>query len=383
MISLWILPALTCFILLLWGEVALFFGLRRLVDLRKVPPLVEPPFPPVSVIVAARNEERHLEEALGTLLGLDYPAFDVIVVDDRSTDGTPAILERLGSKFPRLRALRVSELPEGWLGKCHALSQGAKVARGDYLLFTDADILFHPTALRKAMACLRREGLDHLAVVPGLRMPGALLGSIVATFGLFFMLFFRPWKAPNPRSRAHIGIGAFNLVRKELYEKIGGHESVRCCPVDDVKLGQRLKEAGGRQAAAIGVDLLSVEWYASVGELIRGLEKNAFAAFGYRLSWVALSTLVIAGLSAGPVVLAILAKGALSWVLGGGSILLLWAMYLDQVRIQRISLRSLALFPLALGILVYVQWRSAIKTLLRGGIEWRGTIYPLSELRKP
>jgi glycosyltransferase involved in cell wall biosynthesis len=334
------------------------------------------------VIVAARNEELHLEGALGSLLHLDYPTCEVIVVDDRSTDGTSAILGRLRSQYPALRTLRVDVLPQGWLGKCHALAQGARTATGDYLLFTDADIVFDPTTLRRAMAYVREKGLDHLALIPRVQMPGSLLRAMGATFGLLFTSYSRPWKASDPKSRAHIGIGAFNLVRSETYRNAGGHEAVRRCPVDDVKLGERVKRSGGRQAAVIGVGLVSVEWYRTLGGLIQGLEKNSFAAVNYRLSSVALLTLAILALSVGPVALAFFTRGWPGWALNGASEILLLAMYCDQAKLQKIPAWTLVLFPLSLGIMLWILWRAALKTLFRGGIEWRGTFYPLGVLRE-
>jgi hypothetical protein len=379
-LGIWLSAILLSILLLL--ALGLISGMRRLDDLSQVLPLEGPTLPRLSVIVAARNEELHLEEALGSLLRLDYPSCDVIVVDDRSTDGTSAILGRLCSKHPALRTIRVDHLPEGWLGKCHALFQGARAAAGDYFLFTDADVVFEPATLRRAMAYVREKGLDHLALIPRIQMPGPLLGAMSATFGLFFTLYSRPWKASDPKSRAHIGIGAFNLVRSETYRNAGGHEAVRRCPVDDVKLGERLKKSGGRQAAVIGVGLVSVEWYRTLGELARGLEKNSFAAVNYRLSSVILMTLAILALAGGPVALAFLAQGWPGWALNGASIGLLLAMYVQQAKLQRIRAWTLVLFPLSLAIMLWILWRAALKTLLRGGIHWRGTFYPLSELRK-
>jgi hypothetical protein len=380
--KLWIVLSSTTLGILFLGFVYLARGLRKLDDLSRWPLPDRPKFPSVSIIVAARNEERQIEVALQSLLELDYPDFEVVVVDDRSTDGTPAILDRLSALHPRLRVIHVDRLPEGWLGKCHALSLGARSAAGEYFLFTDADVVFRPTALREAMSYGLEKGLDHLALLLHVRMAGAVLPAMSATFGLFFMLYSRPWKAPDPKSPAHIGIGAFNLVRKSAYQAAGGHESVRMCPVDDVKLGQRIKASGGRQAAGIGVELAWVEWYTTVGELVRGLEKNCFAGVEYRFSSVVLSTLAVLALSAGPVALLGLLPTRLGLSLNGASLLLLLALYLDQARLQKVPLGSIFFFPISIGLMIFVMWRSALMTIFRGGITWRGTFYPMKELRK-
>jgi len=380
--KLWIvLSAVTLGILIL-GFITLVRGLRKLDDLSRRPPPDRATFPALSIIVAARNEERRIEEALQSLLGLDYPDFEIVIVDDRSTDGTPAILDRLSTAHPRLRVIHVDRLPEGWLGKCHALALGARSAAGEYFLFTDADVVFRPPALRQAMTYVLEKGLDHLALLLHVRMPGPVLPAMSATFGLFFMLYSRPWKAADPKSPAHIGIGAFNLVRKAAYQAAGGHEAVRMCPVDDVKLGQKVKESGGKQAAAIGVELAWVEWYTTVGELVRGLEKNCFAGMDYRFSAVVLSTLAVLALSLGPVALLCLLPTWLGLFLNGASLLLLLALYLDQARLQKVGLWAAFFYPISIGLMIFVMWRSMLMTLFRGGISWRGTFYPLEELRK-
>jgi cellulose synthase/poly-beta-1,6-N-acetylglucosamine synthase-like glycosyltransferase len=173
--------------------------------------------PPVSIVVAARDEARAIERAMRSLLALDYPGLELVAVDDRSADPTGAILDRLAAANARLKVLHVRELPAGWLGKNHALALGARDATGEILLFTDADVEFAPYSLREAVAVLEDERLDHLALAPRLRLPGAWLAACVAYFGRQFYVFLRPWRARDPRSGAHIGVGAFNLVRASAY----------------------------------------------------------------------------------------------------------------------------------------------------------------------
>ncbi|HEY5512071.1 MAG TPA: glycosyltransferase family A protein, partial [Geomonas sp.] len=270
-----------------------------------------PPRPPkVTLVVAARNEERNIAEALRSLLCLDYPDYELLVVNDRSEDTTGAILEELSADQPRLRVIQVSELPAGWLGKNHALWVGARAAAGELLLFSDADIVMEPTVLSRAVTFLLDQGVDHLAVTPVLRMPTLFLDMFGASFILFFCMFSRPWKARDPRSRFHIGIGAFNLVRTAAYWKAGGHRRIALRPDDDMKLGKILKLDGFRQESAYGGGLLTVEWYATLGELIRGLEKNAFAGVDYRLTLVLLGALCHLTASVWPYLAIFLTTGA-------------------------------------------------------------------------
>lgn len=343
------------------------------------------PWPPVSVIVAARDEAAGIEAAMRSLLALDYPALELIAVDDRSSDGTGAILDRLAAldapHRPILRALHVGELPPGWLGKNHALALGARAAAGELLLFTDADVEFAPDALRTAVAIVEAEALDHLALGPGLRLPGAWIAACVAYFARQFTLFLRPWRARDPGSPAYIGVGAFNLVRAAAYRSVGGHERIALRPDDDVKLGKLIKRAGLRQELRHAPDALRVTWYATVGEFVRGLEKNVLAGLDYR------------GVPALAALAALLAVEALPWiVLAAGDPAARWlalaALLLAVATLgailaaARAPVGAAVLAPAAALIFAYACARSILLTYLRGGIVWRGTYYPLAELRR-
>ena len=242
--------------------IELVVGNRSIRFLKDV--LGEPhPAPPrVSIIVPARNEERNLQEALTSILQQDYADFEVIVVDDRSTDRTGAILDGMAGDNPRLRVVHLTELPPGWLGKNFALYCGAQRASSDLLLFTDADVIMHPSTLRQAVGYMEDHKVDHLAVAPDVRMPGMLLKMFVVAFCIFFSLYARPWKAKDAKSRRFVGIGAFNLVRKDVYRAVGAHEAIAMRPDDDMKLGKLIKRGGYRQEFLFGTGMMHVEWYA-------------------------------------------------------------------------------------------------------------------------
>jgi glycosyltransferase involved in cell wall biosynthesis len=353
---------------------------RRLGDLAGVAPLPAGEMPPVSVVIAARDEARGIEAALRSVLAQEGEDVQVVVVDDRSSDGTGAILDRLADVEPRLEVIHVAALPAGWLGKNHALQRGAEAARGELLCFTDADVVMAPDTLRRAAAYLQRERLDHLAVAPRVVMPGALLQAFGVAFGVFFSLFAKPWKVRDPASRHHIGIGAFNLLRAASYRRIGCHRAIRMRPDDDMKLGKLVKKHGLAQDFLFGAGHLSVEWYASVPEALRGLRKNAFAGVDYRLGVVLLAT-------AGQLLLfvfpfaAVLLTGGSTRVLYAASVALLLAVFAGAARAQRTPLWHAVLFPLASLLFVAALWNSTLYTLRHRGIEWRGTRYPLDELR--
>lgn len=377
----WIVHAALTLAFLAGGFAVLVWSQSRIGTLANVPRLVAAERAPrVSVIAPALNEERNVEHAVRSLCAQDYHDYEVIVVDDRSTDATPAILARLALELPRLRVVTVRTLPPGWLGKNHACWQGARAASGDILLFTDADVVFAPSALERAVAHLERNALDHLTVAPETVMPG-LVNQFTLYFGLLFTLYVRPWAARNPRSRAHVGIGAFNMVRTSAYRAVGGHEPIRLRPDDDLKLGKLLKMHGCAQDFLVGRGMIAVEWYASWRQVRDGLMKNLYAGAEYR-TW-----LVVLGVAAHVFVLA-LPPFALLWTSGAA-----WWLYLACLGVYVLQgaiaargfgtawwagvlLPGLALFG------AYLMVRATWLTLRNDGIDWRGTHYPLAELRR-
>jgi cellulose synthase/poly-beta-1,6-N-acetylglucosamine synthase-like glycosyltransferase len=354
-------------------------GNRRLRFLRDVPAPAAGEAPSISVIVAARNEERGVRQGVSSLLRLDGVA-EVIAVDDRSEDATGAILDELALGDTRLRVVHVDRLPTGWLGKNHALWRGAEVAAGELLLFTDADVVMEAGAAERAAAYLVREGMDHVTVAPEIRMPGRLLTVFGIAFGLFFSVFARPWKARDPKSGKHVGIGAFNLVRASAYRAAGTHRAIAMRPDDDMKLAKVLKKTGHRQDFLIGSGMLHVEWYASVRETVEGLKKNAFAGLDYSLVAVIGSTVVHLLVFSWPWVGVWVARG---WAqeLYAAAVVLMLVLFAGSARVQRVPVRYALLFPVACLLFVYVVWNGTAYVLRTGGIEWRGTRYPLAELK--
>ncbi len=350
--------------------------------LRTIPiPATEWQAPAVSIIVAARNESRDIEQAMRSLLQLPYKPLQITIVNDRSTDETGQILDRLAAAHPRLNVVHLQSLPDGWLGKNYAQHLGAQRSDGRWLLFTDADIVFQPTALQRAVWLAEEQGLDHLAATPKVNVQGFLLNALVATFAVFFKAYFRPWRARNPRSKAFIGIGAFNLVRAEAYQQIGGHERLRMRPDDDVKLGKVLKHSGFSQDFVVAPDMLSVRWYGSVGELICGLEKNSFAGVEYNPWTVIASTATVLLFHVGPFIGVFLTTG-LTQILFAIAVGLWWFCCAQACRDFKQSSWYGVGYPVAALLLVYVQWRTMILNYWLGGIRWRDTFYSLDELRK-
>ena len=355
-------------------------GGRSLKLLHDLPPADPARMPPVSIVIAARNEERGIEPALRSVLGQQGERIEVIVVNDRSDDSTGAILDRMAAENPRLHVVHVTELPSGWLGKNHALWLGAQAARGELLLFTDADVVMRPDTLLRAAGYAAAEKLDHLTVAPRVIMPGALLKAFGVVFTIMFSFFTRPWKVRDPRSRAHVGIGAFNLVRADFYRRIGTHRAIAMRPDDDVKLGKLVKKNGGVQEMVIGAELVSVEWYHSVREAVRGLRKNGFAGIDYRLSVVVGVTVMVLLLFVWPFA-AVWVTDGWTRALYAAAVALMLLMYAGSAAAQGSPVWHAVLWPVASVMFIYVVWNATIYALVNGGIEWRGTHYPLDELK--
>jgi cellulose synthase/poly-beta-1,6-N-acetylglucosamine synthase-like glycosyltransferase len=374
----WLAAATVAFFAAAFVELAR--GGRSLKLLHRLPPADPARMPSVSIVIAARNEERGIEPALRSVLGQRGERIEVIVVDDRSDDATGAILDRMAAENPRLHVVHVRELPAGWLGKNHALWLGAHAASGELLLFTDADVVMKPDTVLRASNYLSAEKLDHLTVAPRVIMPGVMLKAFGVVFTIMFSFFTRPWKARDPRSRSHIGIGAFNLVRADTYRRIGTHRAIAMRPDDDVKLGKLVKKNGGVQEMVIGAELVSVEWYHSVREAVRGLRKNGFAGVDYRLSLVMLATLVNLLFFIWPFA-AVWVTDGWTRVLYAAAVALMLLMYAGSAAAQGSPAWYGILFPAASAMFIYIVWNATLYALVNRGIEWRGTHYPLDELK--
>jgi glycosyltransferase involved in cell wall biosynthesis len=336
--------------------------------------------PKVSIIIPACNEERNIEEALQSVLNQDYENLEFIVINDRSIDKTGDILQRMSARDWRIRVVEIKTLPQGWLGKNHALHFGSQQASGDFLLFTDADIILHPATVSKAVTYMIEQNRQHITMAPEVRMPGNLLGIFVAAFGIFFSIYARPWKAKNPRSRKYVGIGAFNMMRAEVYHKIGGHQPLAMRPDDDLMLGKLIKKNGYSQEFLFGKEILYVEWYASFRELIRGLEKNSFSGFGYNVFAVVGASAAMLLLNIWPFLGVFLTHG-LTRILYAVVVFLILLLCYISVQFHDSKRWYGFGFPFAALLMLYIVWRSIFVIYWNKGINWRGTHYSLAELK--
>lgn len=353
-------------------------------------PLDESGHPPrVSIVVPARNEAEHIEAALRSLLQLEYPEYEVIAVNDRSTDDTGAIMDRLLVEWQQqetagahpLRIIHVEQLPAGWLGKTHAMWAAARQATGKWILFTDADVVFRTDALRRAILYGERERADHMVVFPTMVMKGLGERMMMAFFQSQFVFVHRPWKVADPKARDHMGVGAFNLIRGEVYEAIGTYERLRLAVLDDMKLGELVKQHGYRQRNVLGRDLLRLRWVVGTLGLVRNLTKNFFAILRFNPVWVVVAIGSILIVNVGPFIGASLARG---WMRVGFVLALLsilW-IYVEMSRKNNICWLCFLLHPVSALLLCYAALRSMVVTVVHGGVVWRGTWYSLEELKE-
>jgi glycosyltransferase involved in cell wall biosynthesis len=370
----------------LWKALTSAIGLRRIPDLTAPAHNRTPPNrPSIAVIVPACNEEKNIGACLNSLLEQDYVDVHLIAVDDRSTDDTGAIMDALAANHPdKLTVLHITELPTGWIGKTHAMAYAARHAislhHPAYLFFTDADILFRPDTLRLALAQAVATQADHFVILPTTIIKSAGEGMLLSYLQVMGLWAVRLWRVSDPTAlRDAVGVGAFNLVRTPVYQELGGFETLRMQIVEDLALGARIKREGFRQRIATGPGLVSVHWASGVSGIVNGMTKNLFAILRYNPVIVLLSCLWITLFCMAPVAFLALPQTRTPAILTLASIAFL---YFLSSRQSRVSPWNAVFFPLSASLIAYSILRSMLITLKQGGVTWRGTFYPLSELRK-
>jgi len=356
-------------------------GMRKLPRIERFEPLSAEDCPKVSIIFGALNEAAKLPSSLPTMLALDYPDYELIAVDDRSTDDTGRILDDFAARNSRLKVIHITELPQGWLGKPHALHSGSNIATASWLVFTDADVHFAPDSLRRIVAVAIEQKIDHLALMTKMIMVGFWEHVVMTFFGLGFALGEEAWRTSDPRSSRYIGIGAFQLIRRAAYDAFNGHRGMQMEVLDDMKLSKLTKRAGFRSQVGYSPNHVSVRWQTGIGNLVRGSSKTFFAAASYNLG-------MLAGQILGLLILSVFPWVVLPFVHGDARIFAVTAVAISFACHAVVSYSAGASplygFTHPIGALIF-SWmlaRSAFLTLWRGGVTWRGTFYPLADLRR-
>jgi len=340
--------------------------------------------PSLTIVVPARNEQADVEPALKSLLHLNYPNYQVVAINDRSTDSTGEIMERLAQEpqvAGKLRVLHVKDLPTGWLGKTHAMWLGAQQSASDWILFTDADCVFHPDSTRRALHYAATTGADHLVLFPTAHLQTLGERMMISFPQVMASFAMRAWKIRDPKAKDHIGVGAFNLVRRTAYVAVGTYEKLRLEIVDDLKLGEAIKKAGLRQDVAFGPGLVTLRWAVGAAGVVRNLEKNLFAFLRFRLRLVVAFCSILCFLCIGPFAGLALAPG---WARAGFAfaVAMVAAVYYFTSRYTKVSTLFFLSCPISALLFTFAVLRSAFVAMKGGGITWRGTKYSLAELRK-
>ncbi len=343
------------------------------------------PLPFVSVLVPARNEERNIGRCLESLRQQDYPRMEILVLDDDSSDRTAEIVQEIAQKDPRVRLLRGRPLPAGWHGKTFACYQLAREARGEWLLFTDADTVHTPISVSASVRAALQERADLLTYIPYLET-GSFWEKVILPLIPFFPLFLLPLGlvSRSPEPLFSMAFGPFLLFRASFYRAIGGHGAVRQAIAEDMALGRLVKQYGGRLVLLNGRDVLSVRLYHNLGEVWRGLAKSAYAAFDFFLIGLVGLLGVNFLLFLGPYFLLYLAwRGGhwdrASWSWPVVQIVLPWVGRLLVARRLRMDRWPCFLHGLmvlvALGMVLHSIWQAHFGP----GIPWKGRVYSLEE----
>ncbi len=342
--------------------------------------IIESKTPSVVIIIAVRNEEEDIEKALTSVCKLEYQNYRILIMNDRSTDRTAEILAKMQKHYP-IEVINIITLPSGWLGKNNALYTGFKSSGEEYLLFTDADVLFKKDVLAKAMSFALKNDLDHLTILPEIISSSSILKSVLSTFIIMLTALQRPWAAKIKTSKASMGVGAFNLIKRKAYLLSGTHQIIAMRPDDDLQLAAIIKASGGTADVLYGTNEILVEWYKTLKEFINGLMKNAFSGFDYNL------LKVIGGV-----------LGTLLFFVLPLPLILIFGNTWQRVMVMIMLLFQVLLFwkmPGSKGkwwygftaiysgaIMIYIFTKAAFTNIVNGGIYWRETFYSLTELRK-
>ncbi|MEM8738489.1 MAG: glycosyltransferase [Planctomycetota bacterium] len=357
-------------------------------------------FPGVVILTPGRNEAEHLPTVLPELCEQDYPEFRVVFVDDASDDATPEIVAAMTARYPQLTAVRnTQEPPPGWMGKCWAIHHGYEAWRAEaspagsaepsWLCFTDADIHWHPRLLRTAMEHALEHDADLVGVTPTLRFGGPAEAIVQLQLVLALGLLFPFEKAMDPDSPIALTGGAFILVRRSYYDRLGGHEAVKGEMVEDLKLGAAVKALGAKHRVAVAGDLQWCRMYHGPADMWEGLTKNAYAGLDHRW-WKALPLCAaVALLNVGPplyllaalVVMACWFSAAwLGVALLAAAALLLQARALNAARkLMRLPWPYAWTLPLGSAAYLVITFVSILHYYTKGNA-WKGRRYAASPL---
>jgi chlorobactene glucosyltransferase len=351
--------------------------------------------PTVSIIVPARNEEhRVLADSIRSILAQDYRAFEIIAIDDRSSDRTLSILRSIAQADSRLQVIEGEDLPSGWLGKPHAMHQALKQARGEWILATDADMIFEKQALRTALATAQAEKADAISLIPYFQTESFWERVMIQTWAWVTLMFTVAYRIDNPKTPGALGIGGFFLMRRSALERVGGYEALQNEVVEDIRLAELIKRSGGRMLTVQAPNLLRTRMYQSFDEIWESCTRTWFSGMKFSFGFAvvcALSMYVMTVLP--PVVALVSAVGIIAgidatfWRLFLPA-MLAWVMQITVLMISgfrsEISAGYALTAPLGPALLYTMLLDSSIKIRSRKGVTWKGRlIYDRAGVKPP
>jgi len=363
--------------------VQLIYALRVI---RSVPPTDSVPrrelerWPRLTMVVPARDEAGGIEAALASKLACGYPELEIVAVDDRSRDETGAILDRAAASDPRVKVTHLDALPEGWLGKLHAMKKGLEVATGEWVLFSDADVHVEKGTLERLIAHAESESIDFVAVFPKMRHVSLLVDALISALIRMIAFTGRVWSANDDRSHVGMGVGAFNLGRRRVLEESGAIEQLRMEIADDVALGALIKQRGSRTRFFAGRSDVHVVFVDSIASAARSIEKGG-GWLGFSLLGPMLVPLAAISFEIGIPVVAI-AYGGIAAIFGIAALLIATLAHVLMSRHFGHPIRGALIWPIGYVLNMFLALRSGMKAWKQQGVYWRSTFYPREILEK-
>lgn len=351
--------------------------------------------PLVSILVPARNEQhRVLEACISSILAQDYGRFEVIAVNDRSTDATGAILESLARSDERLRVVEGQELPPGWLGKPYAMQQALNHVHGEWILATDADMIFESSALRTALDRTLEAKADALTLIPHFEAHSFWERVMIPAWAWVFLMFTIFYRSNDPKTERAVGIGGFFLIKRAVLDRVGGYEALKDEVMEDARLAERIKHSGARLLLDQAPALIRTRMYTTFSEMWECSTKNWFSGVNFSLPFalfcvasmyaVAILPPLIALVSATTIGLGV--SKELSWLLIPAMLSWLLQMFviaLASTRSQVSAVYGLTA-PLGLGVMYAMLFDSSIRISTGKGVTWKGRkIYERRGVRPP
>ena len=339
-------------------------------------------WPKVSVIVTAHDEAERIKGPVAERLRDDYPGLEFVLVDDRSRDATPRLMDDMAAGDERVKTVHIHDVPGGWLAKVYAMQRGVEESSGEWLVFSDADTSVSPGGVARVVSRCEAEELDFLAVIPELYRSKSLTDSVSQVMLRIMLLAERVWKVGDANSDAAVGSASFALVRRAVLDEAGGLAELRMEPSQDEALARLMKAAGGRCGVVNGRSYVGSFFYRSLREAAVDMERSVYSSLGnFNLVRVFLLTLLFFSLEFGPYLFFFPLGIPYHDIFGTVAVALGIVVSIIICRWMRLPFAAAFFFPVDLLIVAYLVLRAGIVVALQGGLWWQDAFYTNDMLR--